>query len=60
MGWKENKIAYIKKYNKKVYKVFCFRFNKSTDHDLIEKLNSVENRQKYIRDLIIADIQKGE
>ena len=35
-----------------------FQVNKKTDADIIEKLNSVEKKQTYIKSLIRADIEK--
>lgn len=37
---------------------FKLKLNKRTDADLIEKLNSVDNRQGYLKELIRADITK--
>lgn len=52
----ENRAAYINKFNKENYKMYPFRLKKS-DNALIEKLDSVSNRNGYIRDLILEDIQ---
>ena len=51
-----NKEAYINQYNKDNYKMYQFRVRKS-DTDLINKLDSVENRNSYITNLIINDIK---
>ena len=48
-------LNYISNYNKKSYKMYQFRVKKS-DNDLIAKLDSVSNRNGYIRDLILEDI----
>ncbi len=45
---RENKIA------------VCLRYNKVYDKEIIEKLNSVSNKNDYIRRLILKDIGKGE
>ena len=50
-----NQLNYISNYNKENYKMYQFRVKKS-DNDLIAKLNSVSNRNKYICDLIMEDI----
>ena len=50
-----NQFNYISKYNKENYKMYQFRAKKS-DIDLISKLDSVSNRNGYIRDLILEDI----
>ena len=34
------------------------KLNKKTDADILEKLEGVENKQGYIKDLIRADISK--
>ena len=50
-----NQVNYISNYNKENYKMYQFRVKKSDDC-LIAKLGSVSNRNKYIRDLIMEDI----
>lgn len=35
------------------------KLNKNTDVDILEKLDSVPNKQGYIKELIRADIAKG-
>ena len=42
------------KYNKKMVKQYKFSFNRKTDSDIIEYLDSVENKQGLIKDLIRA------
>ena len=37
---------------------FMMKLNNSTDKDILEKLDSVENKQGYIKNLIRADISK--
>ena len=49
------KFNYISNYNKKNYKMYQFRVKKS-DKTLITKLDSVSNRNEYIRDLILENI----
>ena len=51
-----NKEAYINQYNKDNYKMYQFRVRKS-DVDLINKLDSVHNRNSYITKLIINDLK---
>ena len=36
---------------------FTFKFTISTDSDIIEKLQSLDNKQGYIKSLIRSDIQ---
>lgn len=35
------------------------KLNINTDRDIIDKLNSVESKQGYIKDLIREDLKKG-
>lgn len=51
-------IKAVDKYNKAKTVMYCLRFFKETDKTVIEKLNSVPNRTDYIRQLILADINK--
>ncbi len=51
-----NKETYINQYNKDNYKMYQFRVRKS-DVDLINKLDSVHNRNSYITNLIINDLK---
>lgn len=51
-----NKENYINQYNKDNYKMYQFRVRKSNT-DLINKLESVDNRNSYITNLIINDIK---
>lgn len=51
----KNKEKYIEKYNKENYKMYQFRIKKS-DVQLINKLDSISNRNKYILDLIENDV----
>ena len=53
-----NQIEYISNYNKQNYKMYQFRVKKS-DTDLIDKLDSVENRNAYLTSLILNDIKPG-
>lgn len=51
-----NQLNYILKYNKENYKMYQFRVKRS-DNDLVEKLDSVSNRNSYITNLILEDIK---
>ena len=53
-----NQIEYISNYNKQNYKMYQFRVKKS-DTDLIDKLDSVENRNAYLTSLVLNDIKPG-
>ena len=46
------------KYNKEKTILVSIRLNKETDKDIIEILNSVGNKQGYIKQLIREDIPK--
>ena len=49
-----------KKYDKKNTKQFMMKLNLKYDADIIDKLQSVKNRQGYIKDLIRNDIAAHE
>ena len=53
-----NKLNYISNYNKENYKMYQFRVKKN-DEELIQKLDSVSNRNEYITNLILDDINPG-
>lgn len=46
------------KYKKSHTTGFAFRFNNEYDKDIIEKLQSTDNKSGYIKALIRADIEK--
>jgi hypothetical protein len=46
----------VEKYDKANTVQIKFKFNVNTDADILEKLNSVENKQGYIKELIRADM----
>ena len=50
-----NQTEYISKFNKKNYKMYQFRV-KQSDIDIINRLDSVQNRNKYIVQLIDDNI----
>ena len=45
-----------KKYQENNARMFTIRLNLNTDMDIIEKLEQVESKQGYIKQLIRADI----
>lgn len=47
-----------KKYESAVLKTVPFRLNVNTEADILEKLDSVDNKRQYIISLIRADISK--
>jgi hypothetical protein len=48
------------KYNKANTKVVSLRLNYKTDADIIKKLDEVESKMGYIKELIRKDIQTKE
>ena len=47
------------KYNQSHTKQINFSFNLATDADILEKLESVPNKQGYIKQLIRADMERS-
>ena len=50
----------IKKYDENNTVRYYFKFNKRTDADIIEKLEVVENRAGYIKELIRRDLGQSK
>ena len=48
------------KYDQNNTRQIKFKFNKKTDADILEKLDSVQNKQGYVKGLIRDDIAKGD
>lgn len=46
------------RYDKKNCRNVTFKFNLKYDKDILDQLDSVENRQGYVKALIRADIAK--
>lgn len=53
------KKAQIKYQKNNTYR-FLLALNRNTDKDIIEKLESVENRQGYLKALVRLDIEKSK
>ena len=51
---------YSMKYDQKNTQRIYLKFNLKTDADILEKLDSVENKQGYIKDLIRKDIENSK
>ena len=49
-----------KRYAAKYQVRISFSFNKRTEADILEKLDTVDNKAGYIKSLIRADIAKGK
>ena len=58
MAVKESQKRASAKYDKKNSRYFSLKFVIHTDGDIIEKLDSVENKNDYIRQLIREDLKK--
>lgn len=48
----------VRKYDKEHTKQIMLKFNLETDADILAKLEEVENKQGYIKQLIRQDIEK--
>ena len=48
------------KYSREKLVAYTFRLRKKEDADIIVKLNNCENKTDYLRELIRAEITKGE
>ena len=58
----ERQLKYQKKYDlshKDKFKSFLLKLNKEADADIIEKFESTDNVQGYIKSLIRADLEKN-
>ena len=54
----EKKETAKERYDKKTARYFSLKFNKRTDERLIEKLESVDSIQGYIKSLVQKDIEQ--
>lgn len=52
-----NQRSYIDGYNKQTYKMFQFRV-RNDNKDVLNKLDSVASKNKYINDLILNDVHR--
>lgn len=53
----EAKLKANNKYNKANTKMICLRLSYNTDADIIKKLDEVESKMGYIKELIRKDMQ---
>lgn len=51
---------YDKEFQKKKYFDACIRLNINNDKAIIDKLNSVDDKLDYVRQLILKDIEKNK
>ncbi|HRF70769.1 MAG TPA: hypothetical protein PKV66_05000, partial [Candidatus Pelethenecus sp.] len=58
--WKENKLNYINDYEKENVKKITVRFNRNLEKDLIDFLETKDNKQGYIKQLIRDDMAKKQ
>ena len=52
--------AYKTAWDRENTKQYKLKLNKNTDADLITWLDSIENKQSYLKDLIRADMDKSK
>lgn len=50
----------VAKYDKANVKGLYIKLNKNYDKDIIEKLDTVESKQGYVKQLIREDIKRGD
>lgn len=55
---RQEKNAVIEKWQRENLVRVVIKLNKNTDQDILDKLDSLDNRQGYIKALIRADISK--
>ena len=60
MSTPPSKKKYDMKYQKENIVRIAFALNKNTDAEAIEKLRSVENKNAYIKQLILDDMSRGD
>ena len=54
----ENKITPQQRYDRANTTRYQLKLNNKTDRDIIEKLNTVENKQGYIKECIRKDLKQ--
>ncbi len=57
MAVRNSQVKAQAKYDRQNTRQIMFKFNKKTDEDILEKLDTVDNRQGYIKELIRGDLQ---
>lgn len=60
MSTKEKTLQAILKYDTKNTRQIKLKLNMNTDKDILEKLDQIDNKQGYIKELIRRDIEKEE
>lgn len=56
----KEKLDYNNAYNRSHYRSFSFRFNKDSEAEVIEWLESKESTKQYILSLITDDMKKNK
>ena len=59
-NWYKNKLDYINEYNRKNKKQIKFELNINTEADIIQHLETIDNKAGYIKQLIRDDIAKKQ
>ena len=54
----EAKLSATKKYEKANIRQFLLKFHKTHDAEIIEKLDSLDSKNNYIRQLILQDLER--
>lgn len=54
----QKQMQYIKEYNKNHYVVIRVQVNKKTEPELLNHLNTKNNKSGYIKELILKDMKK--
>nr|DAZ39117.1 MAG TPA: hypothetical protein [Caudoviricetes sp.] len=49
----------VNSYHKRATRQYHLELHKKNDADIIRKLDTVDNKQGYIKELIRADIERG-
>lgn len=56
---KKAKQKVSREYKKRAFKLYAMRFHRTSDSDIIERLDAVGNKPDYIRRLIRKDIAEN-
>lgn len=56
----QGRLRAVAKYDAKATKRLYIKLNKGTDADILHYLESISNKQGYIKELIRADMKKAE
>ena len=59
MTTSEKKLQSIARYDRENCKRICLKLNKKYDAEVIQQLERMKNKQGYIKELILADIERS-